>query len=365
MHPGKVAIIGGGIAGTAFAQRYRQLGGQVSIHERGGPQHHPGMGFILLANGFEALSSVGRRSAVEKLSYPLTDCTIRDHRGNTLLDEKLEWAHGITRSAFLEALSRGLPESWIRHGQAFSHFESNPNGRVRRAIFENGEQVEADLFLGCDGANSRVRGEIFPTAKLSGSRVIELVSEIESDLLVARTRKRFMKFRHEEGGLALGLVPASRRKLIWYLQFDAEKYSTPEADPGRLESFTRLLTQGWPGPVLQLIQATDFRRTRICHTGALEPLNAYFRENVALLGDAAHAMHSFTSQGVNTAIEDAVLLAETLANSHSSTSRHALTSYSEARKAAIRPLLKLGNTLQDEFLAPPTVDQRIPLATTA
>jgi 2-polyprenyl-6-methoxyphenol hydroxylase-like FAD-dependent oxidoreductase len=76
-------------------------------------------------------------------------------------------------------------------------------------------------------------------------------------------------------------------------------------------------------------------------------------------------MHSFTSQGVNTAIEDAVLLAETLANSHSSTSRHALTSYSEARKAAIRPLLKLGNTLQDEFLAPPTVDQKIPLATTA
>ncbi|MDG2333832.1 MAG: NAD(P)/FAD-dependent oxidoreductase [Myxococcota bacterium] len=365
MHPRKIAIIGGGIAGIAFAQRYRQLGGRVSIHERGMPQHDPGMGFILLANGFEALSHIGRRSAVKDLSYPLTDCTIRDHRDQKLVDEKLDSAHGITRSAFLEALGQDLPEGWTRYGQAFSHFEYHPSGQAHRAIFQNGEGVEADLFLGCDGTNSKVRGEIFPASKVSRSRVVELVSVIENDLLVARCRKRFMKFRHKDGGLALGLVPATRRKLIWYLQFDRQKYPTPEADPARLESFSRRLTQGWSGPALQLIEATDFGRTRICHTGALSPLQQYFSENVALLGDAAHAVHSFTSQGVNTAIEDAVYLAEALTNGHATGSLDPLAIYSETRRNAMRTLFDFGNMLQDEFLAPPTADQRIPLATTA
>jgi 2-polyprenyl-6-methoxyphenol hydroxylase-like FAD-dependent oxidoreductase len=365
VHPRKIAIIGGGIAGIAFAQRYRQLGGTVSIHERGRAQHDQGLGFILLENGLRALSGIGRRTAVENLSYPMTGCTIRDHRGNDLLDENMGSVHGITRSAFLQALGEGLPESWTRYGQAFSHFEHGPNGQVRRAIFENGDRVEADLFLGCDGTNSKVRGEIFPDTQIVNTRVIELVSVVESDLLVARSRKRFIKIRHEQGGLALGIVPASSHKLIWYLQFDGEKHLTPKADPASLESFIRSLTRGWSGPADQLIQATDFRRTRICKTGALEPLDAYFRANVALLGDAAHALHSFTSQGVNTAIEDAVFLAEGLAESHFSASRHALFDYSEARKFAMRPLLERGNTLQEEFLAPPTVDQAIPLATTA
>ena len=63
--PGKVAILGGGIAGLAFALRYRQLGGQVSIHERALPRKSEGLGFIVQGNGLRALAQVGRREAVE------------------------------------------------------------------------------------------------------------------------------------------------------------------------------------------------------------------------------------------------------------------------------------------------------------
>jgi 2-polyprenyl-6-methoxyphenol hydroxylase-like FAD-dependent oxidoreductase len=365
VYPRRIAIIGGGIAGLAFARRYRQLGGRVSIHERGRPQPHQGLGFILLENGLRALSEVGRRSAVEAFSYPLTGCTISDQRGNLLLEEDLQSVHGVTRSAFLEALGRGLPETWTRYGQVFSHFENAANGDARRAVFENGEVIEADLFLGCDGSQSGVRAQIFPHARLSRTRVCELVSVVDSNLHVARSKRRFVKIRHEAGGLALGMVPADSRTLIWYLQFDADKYPTPQTDPTHLKGFARSLTRGWSGPAEQLIRATDFRRTHICPTRVLEPLDAYFRRNVALLGDAAHALHSFTSQGVNTAIEDAAVLAETLAAGRAVPHHQALLDYSETRKIAIRPLLTYGEKLQDEFLAPSAMYPKIPLARSA
>ncbi len=365
MYPRKIAIIGGGIAGLAFARRYRQLGGRVSIHERRRPQPHQGLGFILLENGLQALSEIGRRSAVEAFSYPLTSCTIRDQRGNLLLEENLQSVHGVTRSAFLEALGRGLPETWTHYGQVFSHFERAPNGDARRAVFENGEAIEADLFLGCDGSQSGVRAEIFPHARISRPRICELVSVVDSDLDVARSKRRFLKIRHEAGGLALGLVPANSQTLIWYLQFDAEKYPTPPTGRTHLKDFARSLTRGWSGPAEQLIRATDFRRTYICPTRVLEPLDAYFDRNIALLGDAAHALHSFTSQGVNSAIEDAAVLAEKLAPGRAVPHSKAFLDYSETRKIAIRPLLAYGEQLQDEFLAPAAMNPKIPLAQTA
>jgi 2-polyprenyl-6-methoxyphenol hydroxylase-like FAD-dependent oxidoreductase len=258
-----------------------------------------------------------------------------------------------------------LPQTWIHYGQIFSHFEKAPNGDARRAVFRNGETVEADLFLGCDGSQSRVRAQIFPQAEFSPTRVCELVSVVDSNLDVARTNRRFLKIRHDAGGLALGIVPASPQKLIWYLQFDTAKYPEPGKGPSQLRGFARSLTRGWSGPAEQLIRATDFNQTQVSPARVLEPLGAYFNKNVALVGDAAHALHSFTSQGVNTAIEDAALLAEKLAASRSSNHQSAFLDYSNIRKAAVRPLLAFGEKLQSEFLVPAARHPEIPLARTA
>ena len=90
------------------------------------------LGFILLENGLRALSRVGLRSAVEALSYPLAGCAISDHHGDLLLEEDLHSVRGVTRSSFLGALNRGLPETWTRYGQVFSHFENSANGDLRK-----------------------------------------------------------------------------------------------------------------------------------------------------------------------------------------------------------------------------------------
>nr|MCS5635719.1 hypothetical protein [Myxococcota bacterium] len=76
----------------------------------------------------------------------------------------------------------------------------------------------------------------------------------------------------------------------------------------------------------------------------------------------AHTLLSFTSQGVNTAVEDAVFLAEALTSDRHTSLRSALLTYSETRKRDLLPLLEQGKRLQEEFLAPPDPSQRVPLA---
>ena len=158
------------------------------------------------------------------------------------------------------------------------------------------------------------------------------------------------------------MVPASRDKLIWFLQFDAQRYPLRRGDPRSLEDFVRALTRKWWGFAEPVLAATDFGHARVCETSYLEPLEAYFHQNVALLGDAAHTLLSFTSQGVNTAVEDAVFLAEVLTSDHHTSVRSALLTYSETRKRDLLPLLEQGKRLQEEFLAPPDPSQRVPLA---
>lgn len=360
--PGKVAILGGGIAGLAFALRYRQLGGQVSIHERALPRKSEGLGFIVQGNGLRALAQVGRREAVESRAYRLSGCSVRDHLGHTLIEEDLSAAKGISRRALLEALRETLPSECIQYGRRFSHFEYASSGHARRAVFENGEKVETDLFLGCDGGQSRVRAQIFPDAAPAPARVREIVSVVKSDFLVARNARRLNKIRHSGGGLALGMVPASGDRLIWFLQFDAERYRLSKTDPQSLENFVRSLTREWAGDAGLLSAATNFQHSWVCEASYLEPLEAYFHQNIALLGDAAHALPSFTSQGVSTAIEDAVVLAEALASDQYTSLHAALSAYSETRKRALHPLLEQGKRLQEEFLDPPHAGQQIPLA---
>jgi 2-polyprenyl-6-methoxyphenol hydroxylase-like FAD-dependent oxidoreductase len=83
------------------------------------------------------------------------------------------------------------------------------------------------------------------------------------------------------------------------------------------------------------------------------------------VGDAAHPLSSFTSQGVSSAIEDAVVLAGEIgagATSHEGLGR-ALARYSSERREQCAPYIDKGRALNRSFLAPLDVKNLVmPLA---
>jgi len=357
-----IAIIGGGIAGLAFAVYYKKLGGRADIYERSPISGREGLGFIMLENGLKAMSSLGLLTNVSQAGYPLESCSILDSNENTLINETLIGSYGITRKAFVEVLLAQIPSQWLHFDHSFSHFIFDDEGYAKTAIFDNKLSISADLFLGCDGGNSAVRAQIKPNAVRSKIKVQELVSIVENPLLVTAMDHRFTKYKCLNGGLAAGVVPASKNSLVWFIQFDVNKYDLSDSSVQGKINFANNTLHHWPNPIQQLIKCTDFSRSHIAKSSYLEPLERYHRNNVVLLGDAAHALLPFTSQGVNAAIEDAIELAKILSKSKKGFLNVALEHYSVMRKPILEQFLRQGIALQEEFLLPHKANQKIPFA---
>lgn len=358
----RIAIIGGGIAGLAFAVHYKKLGGRADIYERSHQSGREGLGFMMLENGIEALTQLGLYQSMVEGGYPINHCQILDTDSNVLISEPLKGSFGVTRKAFIDSILSEIPEDWLHFDHKFSHFEWGEGGDAKAAIFEDGQRVEADIFLGCDGGRSLVRQQIFPNAQRSDIRVKELVSIIKSPTLVSGLKHQFIKYKQLEGGLAAGVMPADQEHIVWFIQYDSHKYQIKAETHQAKRQFALETVGNWPSIIGNLINLTNFDNSHIWKTSYLIPLERFYHQNVVLLGDAAHALLPFTSQGVNSAIVDAMMLSELLINSQQGFTVTALEHFSASRSKVVNKYLEQGIALQEEFLQPHHHQQKIPFA---
>ena len=360
----RIAIIGGGVAGLAFAVYYKRLGGRVDIYESSAKSGHEGLGFILLKNGLKAMESLGLGQQVIDVGFLIKHCSIVDDTGRSLMEQGLQNCFGITRKAFIDLLLNEIPTNWLHFNYEFSHFKwhENPALAAKAAVFKNGEQVEADLFIGSDGAGSSMRKQIFPEARRSNVKCKELVSMINNPALVQQLNQTFIKYKSLKGGLAVGIVPASQDTVLWFVQFSVDCYNKNLLIQADYKTFVRKLVGNWPQPIQNLIETTNFSCSYLRMSAYLIPLHRFYKNNVVLIGDAAHALSPFTSQGVSSAIEDAIELTKTIENKKFGCYELAFENYSVIRQATVNQYVDQGIVLQEEFLSPHQPEQKLPFA---
>ncbi|MEU0037569.1 NAD(P)/FAD-dependent oxidoreductase [Streptomyces sp. NPDC006333] len=355
----ELAVLGAGVSGLALAVQHTQLGGSVDVYERRRAVRPDGLAFILQENGLAALERLGLRDEAVRGGRELTEYQLFDHRGNELAQEKLDNCVGVRRGDLIDALLSRLPAQALHVGKSFVRFGWSAADRAATAHFTDGTTAEADWFAGSDGIRSAVRSQLFPGHSLSPVRVNDLVSFAPTAALGLEATTRFSKIVHSDGGLAVGYLPCGD-EVVWFLQFDTFQYPCENAAAIGLADFCRQTLAGWPPMVQRLIEATDFTRSHLwASTRLTDPLRDYVQGNVILLGDAAHPLPSVTSQGVNSALEDAVALADALADVAP------LADYSTSRAEHIARYIAQGMSLQADFLAPVNGDPVIPLARSA
>ncbi|MDP2226182.1 MAG: UbiH/UbiF/VisC/COQ6 family ubiquinone biosynthesis hydroxylase [Moraxellaceae bacterium] len=168
----------------------------------------------------------------------------------------------------------------------------------------DGRQLQAALVIGADGAQSVVRRLADLPVRETDYAQRAIVTTVRTELphrFTARQRfsptgpLAFLPLKGADGG-------AHHCSIVW---------SQDEAEAQRLlalddDAFRRELTLAFErtlGEVLEADSRYSFPLRAVHATG-------YARDGLALIGDAAHAIHPLAGQGVNLGLLDAAVLAE-------------------------------------------------------
>jgi 2-polyprenyl-6-methoxyphenol hydroxylase-like FAD-dependent oxidoreductase len=320
-------VVGGGIGGLAAAVALHQRGWRVEVLERAAGLTEIGAGLSLWPNALRALDCLGLGEQVCALGRVEKDGGLRDRKGRWLLrtdNAGIERRHGrplvvICRADLVSVLAAALPPRALRLGSRVEAVRTD--GDI--AIVEHGQGVSrAELVVAADGVRSSVRRQWWP-----GEGVPRYVG-------YAAWRMICEPF---EGGPD-GAVFCGRGERIGYTAlpggraycFAAVTVPAGVASPGGEHAALLRRFGNWPYPIPALLAATPADRVLRHDVYDLPALSCYVREQIALLGDAAHAMDPILGQGGCQALEDAVTLAACL-----DTTPHlkaALVSYDRLRR---------------------------------
>lgn len=349
----KALIIGGGIGGLAAGVMLRKAGWEVQIKERAPQFTEVGLGFIILPNGLEALDQVGAGEQVRRSGKTINKAIIRTPEGTIVKEDALDHCLGIKRSTCIDALRALLPDSVIHTGAAFSDFEFDSEGNAVAANFTDGTRETADIFVAADGASSQIRKLLFPSQIIGATKIKELVGIADLPDVVRALNGKLLKTQSTEEGLSIGLVPCNDQQVVWYMQFDCMKHDLQDLSNENKKGFAQQLLKDWPDPISYVLENTDYNKSFMWFTKDMEVLPSFHKKNIVLAGDAAHLVLPFTSQGVNSALQDAIILARLLKNVNDANGlEDAFTTYHQCRKEILEEYHVFGKMMARRFLDP-------------
>ncbi|MFF4548837.1 FAD-dependent monooxygenase [Streptomyces sp. NPDC001435] len=305
----RAVVIGGGIGGLTAAAALHRRDWQVTVLERARSLEPVGAAISLAPNALRALDVIGIGDEIRDLAAWQGDGGLRTPRGRWLARTSADAAAArfggplvlLHRATLVNSLAAQLPPGTVRTTAAATVVDPGDTDRPARVTTADGE-LEADLVVAADGINSAARGVLFPGHPgpfYAGFTTWRVVIPVPG--------AQFASHETWGRGRIWGTHPLKDGRVYAYAAA-----MTPAGqhapDDERAELARRF--GDWHDPIPAVIAAArpeDVLRHDVHHLA--DPLPAFHRGRVALLGDAAHAMPPTLGQGGNQAVEDAVVLA--------------------------------------------------------
>ncbi|WP_316795762.1 NAD(P)/FAD-dependent oxidoreductase [Pedobacter agri] len=342
----KIAIVGGGPGGLTLARLLQLKGADVQVYERDINQDARVQGAPLdmhEASGMAALIKADLFTEFKNNFMPGADKTLilnghaqvffSDHEKN--IEEDFGNKHfrpEIDRGVLRKILLTSLEPKTIVWNSHFIAMEPHKNGWM--LLFNDGLSVYADLVIGSDGANSKIRpyitdikpfysgitmmeGTVYDSIKA----VPQMHSLINGGKIMAFGNKKNMLLGQKGGG-DLGFYASFKASENW-----PKESKINFSDRVEVLNWFKKEYSDWSDIWDELFEkaATPFiPRPIYC-----APFNQIWKtlSNLTIIGDAAHVMPPFAGEGANMAMLDALELSECLTSAEYRSSSEAISVY--------------------------------------
>ncbi|MEW1828111.1 FAD-dependent monooxygenase [Streptomyces sp. NPDC088196] len=376
----KIVVVGGGVAGLVTALSLHAAGMTPLVCESARELHAVGVGINLLPHAVRELTELGLGDALDAIALPPERLVYCDRQGRPIWEEPVGLAAGYRwpqysvhrgelQMLLLDAVRTRIGADAVRTGMAFERFAYQepsqhqeplqhqvPGVAARFVDRHTGEPVfiEADVLVGADGIDSRLRAQLHPGEGPPRGNGVQMW-------------RGMSRYPHILGGRAI-VVAGGRPggKFVAYPVADPAVEGGPTLmnwvlEIRRLEPDEKLDRSHRPIPTEEALAELfgwdlpwiDLSELIRGSTGIYEypmvdrdPLPRWSFGRVTLVGDAAHPMYPMGMNGGSQSIVDARVLAWVLSR-HDDPVR-ALEQYDHLRREPLNQLVLANRELGPE-----------------
>lgn len=332
----KILIIGGGIGGFATATALKQQGFDVTLIERHNDLHSSiyGVGIIQPINALRALDAIdcaqpcidaGFPANAWGAMYDVDGNFLRDIHGTPIEGTDLPPMNGVTRPVLHQILTdKAIAEGVeVRYNTTFDDLVENDDSVT--VHFADGSTEDFDLVVGADGVRSSVRRYVLD-AVLSPEYIGQSAYRVNIPLLPEIDR---ILLQEGPEGMA-GFVPIGKDLAYFFYNAEMERNQRPKDHELRSSLLEHLAPfGGLTARVRDEFIPEDADIVLRPEEAMIAPA-PWHKGRIVLMGDSVHAVPPHLGQGAAQAIEDGVVLAETL-KQHGDDYTSAFEEYTERR----------------------------------
>ncbi len=352
----QIAIVGGGPGGLTLARLLQLKGATVKVYERDINKDARVQGTTLdlhEGSGLEALRQAQLMDEFKKNYRPGADkmIIVNENAETFFSDHERKPEEDFGSEHFRPEIDRGplrkilldslLPDTVVWDSQFVSMQKQNDGWLLQ---FKNGTSAYADIVIGADGANSKIRPYITSIkpfySGISGVLSVEGVHDPETTVPNIYKLLKGGKIMAFGGGRFFCVASKGDGSLAFYVSYkvDESRLKTIDfVDKAQVLAWFKKDFAEWGSMWQELFENAE--TAFILIPIYCMPLDQTWQAlpNLTMLGDAAHLMPPFAGEGVNMAMLDALELSDCLCNENFNDIQTAIASYeNQMRKRAAK-----------------------------